>query len=366
MNNLGRNLPAFDDKPGDPKGKGAFLSYAGVLSKVYIEEEISREPKVFEILGRLRKDIDIITIAHYKDVFNRSKQDFKEQKETLQLILAKKRPPFLYQGSRMCDAFGHENFYYVTNAVNCLYDCEYCYLRGVFPSANLLLFINTEDIFRALEEKIAEIKTKKESETQTGTAARNKSDSLYVCNSYETDLAAIDGLTNFMSEWLDFASRQEKMTLEIRTRSSNTRPFEGLAPLDNVIVAFSLSPEEVISRHEKRAPSLAARLQAAKRLLTLGWRARLCIDPIIYSDNWQEEYLGLVRQIKSEIKLEETEGVSLGVFRISDACLKTMRTVDPQSVISAFPFERNKDEGIFKYPDIIEKEMLDLVRNALK
>lgn len=35
--------------------------------------------------------------------------------------------------------------------MNCIFDCEYCYLKGMYPSGNLVVFVNLEDILRSLK-----------------------------------------------------------------------------------------------------------------------------------------------------------------------------------------------------------------------
>jgi len=41
--------------------------------------------------------------------------------------------------------------------LNCVYDCEYCYLQGMYPSANIVVFVNFEDFTNAADEKLAEL-----------------------------------------------------------------------------------------------------------------------------------------------------------------------------------------------------------------
>ena len=52
-------------------------------------------------MTRTNKDILEIQIDHYKDIFNRSGQDFQTQKLSMNIILAKKIKPFLYPASDM-------------------------------------------------------------------------------------------------------------------------------------------------------------------------------------------------------------------------------------------------------------------------
>ena len=53
--------------------------------------------------------------------------------------------------------------------MNCIFDCEYCYLKGMYPSANIVVFVNLEDIFAEVAQKL-------------------ENHSLYLCVSHDTDL----------------------------------------------------------------------------------------------------------------------------------------------------------------------------------
>ena len=65
--------------------------------------------------------------------------------------------------------------------MNCIFDCEYCYLKGMYPSGNLVVFVNLEDIFAELEALLAQ-------------------KSIYLYVSYDADLVAIESLTGFVRE----------------------------------------------------------------------------------------------------------------------------------------------------------------------
>mgnify|MGYP006970641936 FL=1 len=34
--------------------------------------------------------------------------------------------------------------------MNCIYDCSYCYLKGMYPSGHMVLFVNIEDTWKNL------------------------------------------------------------------------------------------------------------------------------------------------------------------------------------------------------------------------
>lgn len=95
------------------------------------------------------------------------------------LIIARKDGQLLYEGAEVCQSFGNEYFYYTSCVMNCIYDCEYCYLKGMYPSGNLVIFINIEDIFAELETLLAK-------------------HPVYLCVSYDTDLLALENIAGFV------------------------------------------------------------------------------------------------------------------------------------------------------------------------
>lgn len=44
---------------------------------------------------------------------------------------------------------------------NCIYDCRYCFLQGMYSSANYVIFVNFEDFDKEIEEVIQDNKDKK-------------------------------------------------------------------------------------------------------------------------------------------------------------------------------------------------------------
>ena len=89
------------------------------FSHIYIEQKALSYPVTDRILKRFPRSVKVV-VQHYKDVFNRTHQDFRRQKDSPKLILAVKQEPFLYQGPEICEDFGNKNFYYASCVLNCL------------------------------------------------------------------------------------------------------------------------------------------------------------------------------------------------------------------------------------------------------
>ena len=111
--------------------------YNPFFSHIYVEKAVCGHPRTERILKRF-PDARVIVIDHYKDVFCRRGQDFILQQRSQKLILAANRGKLLYKGAAVCQSFGNENFYYTSCMMNCVYDCEYCYLKGMYPSGNMV------------------------------------------------------------------------------------------------------------------------------------------------------------------------------------------------------------------------------------
>ncbi|MCG8482827.1 MAG: radical SAM protein, partial [Clostridia bacterium] len=257
------------------------------------------------------------------------------------LVLAKKRDGFLYNGAEVCEDFGNDNFYYTASIMNCAYNCEYCYLQGMYPSGYIVVFVNIEDTFFELK-KMLSIKK-----------------NIYLCISYDTDLLAVEGITGFVSKWMAFAQQNDNLKIELRTKCSNYKVFESQQPLENFILSWTLSPKEIIHQFEKNTSSLQNRLSAIKATMRMGWIVRLCFDPIIQVDGWQNMYEKMVKQVFDEVDGTDIEDISIGVFRISKDYMKNILNKRPNSSIINFPF--TCIDGVMTYSDELRQEMIQLV-----
>lgn len=312
--------------------------FSPAFSHIYIEKSIISHPNTKNILSRFPK-ARLVEIDSYKDFFSRSSQNFMLQKKSPALILAKKYDNYLYKGAPVCQNFGNHHFYYSTLVMNCIYDCEYCFLQGMYSSANVVVFVNVEDYFLSVEKML-------------------ENHPVYLCISYDTDLLAFEQKLGFVQQWVLLAERFPMLTIEVRTKSANFKALENLPPLKNVILAWTLSPEEIQQRYEHNTPSLMQRISSIKKALDKGFQVRLCFDPIIYSKDWILPFSKMVETTFSEIPANKLFDVSIGVFRISRDYLKRMRKNRPDSAITQYPYEY--DNGVYHYGRKLSDSMVTL------
>ena len=324
--------------------------YNRIFSHVYVEKGIADHARTKRILKKL-PDATVIEIDHYKDVFCRKKQSITAQNKAKGLILAENNNGCIYEGAPVCQSFGNDNFYYCSCMMNCIFDCEYCYLKGMYPSGNLVVFVNLEDIFAELEKLLLE-------------------KSIYLCVSYDADLVACESLCGFVKDWIDFTMEHDNLTIEIRTKSGrcdlwSRYSIQACSAQQCVIIAYTLSPQKVASEYEHFASALSERIKAAKCAMDNGFLVRLCFDPMIYCPGWKEEYERLVTEVFSHLDGSKLWDVSVGSFRISQDYLKKMRKDMPRSAVVNFPYDNVN--GYYQYPENIRKNMEEyMVKLLLK
>ena len=314
------------------------------FSHIYVEDAVRDHELTRRILARFSKSV-VIPINHYKDVFNRSRQNFGIQKSSQALILAKNTGASIFPGAPVCQDFGYDHFYYASSIRNCIFDCEYCFLKDMYGSGNIVVFVNLEDTFSELETLL-------------------KKHPVYLCVSYDTDLIALESLTGFATRWAEFARSHKDLTIEIRTKSFRIDIYEKIEPCDRVIFAYTLSPDEIIEKHEKKTATLKERLEAASCAMNKGFPVRLCFDPIIYCKNWKTAYFSMLKTANKNIDIHRLKDVSVGSFRIPADYIKKLRKDFPDSPVCQFPYENRN--GVFCYPEKLADEMEEYLISLLE
>ena len=308
-----------------------------MIETIYIEENIVQHPRVIEIMTRFPQARKIIC-GRYGEVFNPKSQNFRLQKQKPALILAEKYKNFTMPVPSGYGIGASRNFYF-SHMLNCLYDCRYCFLQGMYQSANYVLFINYEDFQDEIKQRCAETPT----------------EAVHFFSGYDCDSLALEPVTGFAEQFLPIFETIPNAWLELRTKSTQVRSLLSREAFPRCIVAFSLNPDEIATKVEAKAPSLERRLDALLKLQTHGWQIGLRFDPMIYQLGYQQQYQHLFEQVFSVIKLESLHSVSLGAFRLPEKYFKKVHKLFPDEKLFVSPLENN--QGIISYKEALEQEM---------
>lgn len=315
-----------------------------MFHSIYIEEDIQDHPKVLNICNRY-PTLPRITCKRHGEIFNRHAQDFRIQKQAPALILAKKNNQRVIPIPEGYGIGGKKNYYF-SHMLNCLFDCRYCFLQGMYKSAHYVLFVNYEDFQTDIKEMV------------NGT-----DEPIYFFSGYDCDSLAMNSVTHFTESFLPFFKSNPKTFLELRTKSTNIQPLLKHETLSNVIVAFSLNPQVIVSGLEKRTPPLKQRLKSIQSLQQAGWKIGLRFDPVIYWSRYQETYRSFFEEVFSVIDLSNLHSVTLGTFRMPKEVFKNMTTLYPEEKLFAHSIQNKL--SIVSYNDNIEQQILSFCEEQI-
>ena len=315
-----------------------------MIDTIYIEDEIARHPRTQEIVGRFPQAVTI-SCQRYGEVFNRRAQNFRLQKSNPALILAHKHDGFVLKTPAGYGIGGQGNYYF-SHMLNCIYDCRYCFLQGMYQSPHYVVFVNYEDFARNVQ-RVA-----------------SQGRGIYFFSGYDCDSLALDQLTGFVDFFLPVFARLPDTWLELRTKSIQIRALEQHAPSERVVAAFSLSPEAVVGAVEHQTPSLQRRLAAMVRLARLGWWIGLRFDPLLYFEGYQSAYRALFDVVFDSLPPERIHSISLGSLRFPTAMFQKIVRLYPDDPVLAGPLAAHN--GLVSYEHRVHEELMVFCRNELR
>ena len=270
---------------------------------IYIENEI-KDHKRTEQICRKFKNPEIIIINRFSEIFNKKNQSFRIQKTNPALIIAKKYNKLLLKTPENY-GIGNKCNYYFSYMYNCIFDCKYCFLQGLYSSANYVIFVNYEDFYNEIK-KISDY---------------NKQKNITLFSGYDCDSLAFESVSNFMSYLIKKISKHKNIELEIRTKSTYTKSFSKNI-INNIIIAYTFTPEKFSNKYESGVPSINKRLTVLKKLSNLGWKLGIRFDPVVVYDGWQNDYKKLFSQVFNNVDIKNIHSISFGKLRFPESIYK--------------------------------------------
>lgn len=316
-----------------------------MIDTLYIEKSIQSHPRVLEILARFG-DAEIILCDRYGEIFNPKSQNFRLQKQHPALILAEKHERHVLPAPEGY-GLGSDNNFYFSHMLNCVYDCRYCFLQGMYQSAHYVVFVNYEDFTDAIVKISAPLKHQ----------------SPWFFSGYDCDSLAFEPVTGFMQHCLDIFENQPQAWLEIRTKSTQVRALLNRNPLDNVVVAFSFTPDDFSRRFETGVPNMDKRIRAMQLLQSKGWKIGLRFDPVMAYSGWQVSYRKLFEGLFASLDHDLIHSVSLGEFRMPRGFFKKIKKLYPEEPL--YNLDMDDSEGMTFFRQSQEQSVSGFCREQL-
>jgi len=229
-----------------------------------------------------------------------SARDYNKRKENIFLVKQKsdyfKKCPCT-KGAVSCG-------YHVFNlGFGCIFDCTYCFLQKYTNISGIILPVNLDDYFDGFN--------------------RYKKDGMRIGTGEFSDSLMLDEITGCSLPIIEFFNKNKNIRFEFKTKSKNISNLLKAKHNGNIVVSWSVNPQEIINENEFLTASLKERLTAASKCAQAGYKIGFHFDPIIYFKGWEKEYSKVVEMIFQKIKDADIAWISLGTLRFNP-CTKTI------------------------------------------
>ena len=221
-----------------------------------------------------------------------------------------------------CQGMGHGHLccnYWVIDLISgCPLDCSYCILQHYLQNNPLLtIYTNVDEILTKASIRIA---------GQNGRKFRIGTGEL-------SDSLALDHITGFSKKLIEYFSHHPNVTLELKTKTANINHLLKLNHNGGTVLAWSVGPPRLIRGEETGTASMAERFVAAQKAIEAGYKVAFHFDPIVYSENWEDEYRSVVEEIVGPFPRNKIAWISLGTLRFPPEMKETVMKRFPKSRI---------------------------------
>jgi len=255
---------------------------------LYIEKQAQHYTQTQSILEQF-KYATVIYIDHYKNVFDKKTAGLNEKKS---ILIAKLQSPAITEAPVW---YGHtKRAYFLKTSLGCVYNCDYCFLKGAFKTEHMVFFVNYDDIKLQITQKIQELQQE------------DSLEDIWFYSSDYSDIQWMDSISHFNTEFIAFFEQFEWVKMEIRTKSGNIQSLLHLwfAP-KNTEIAFSLNPQILIDRYENGTASLEKRISAINTLLDRWFKVWIRLLPLLPVQNYKDIYKLFFRELWEQINMNQ-------------------------------------------------------------
>ena len=235
----------------------------------------------------------------------------------------------------------------------CTAMCMYCYLVCNYNKcAYLRLFVNREEML----DKIIRTANKSEKELTFEIGSNS-------------DLILENTITQNLEWTIPKFAENNRGYLTFPTKFDMVEPILNLNHNGRVIVRMSVNPSKIIQRVEFGTSNLENRVKAINKLKKAGYKIGILIAPIIFIDNWEEEYEKLIIYLSENLSDEvKKEAFFELIFMTYSYVHKMINQEAFPNAIKLFDQEKmtGRGKGKYAYKEQIRKEGEEFFREKMQ
>ncbi|MFH1875237.1 MAG: spore photoproduct lyase family protein [Pseudomonadota bacterium] len=250
--------------------------------------------------------------------------------------------------------------YHILNlGFGCIYECSYCYLQGYSNSPGLIFPANFDAFFEQFNTYLQSAKTKA---WQQGSHFRLGTGEF-------CDSLMLDHITKYSESLIAFFKHHPQVLFELKTKSANVENLLSTEHIGNIVIAWSINPQNFIEQNELYTASLLERLQAARKCQDAGYLLAFHFDPIVYFDNWEKKYKEVIELMFEYVDHKHIAWMSLGTLRFHSSLKRIIENRFPENAILNGELLKGYDDKL-RYPEtlrlIVYKKMLEMLNKHHK
>ena len=255
--------------------------------EIFYEKEIENYELGKKLLEKY-EDVPKKVIDNHNNIEEMRKKENKEFLKMKTNLIIGVRKTHKYQENHKVS-----NFLVPYTSSGCIASCMYCYLVCNYNKcAYLRLFVNREKMLKKI------IKT----------AEKSDKDLTFEIGS-NSDLVLENTITNNLVWTIENFKDSKKGKLTFPTKFDMVEPLLDLDHKGKIIARVSVNPEEIINNVEFGTSRLDGRINAINKLKEAGYEVGILIAPVIFVENWKEEYLELIKILESRLSTKVKKDV---------------------------------------------------------
>lgn len=282
-------------------------------ARIYYEPAILKYPQGREILERY-SDVPREEIENHNripELRRRPDKDFPRMKRYL--ILGVRKSLKLMPNCNSAD------YIVPFTSSGCSAMCLYCYLVCTyFKGAYLRLFVNRDDMIRAVRKKVEE----------------SPHPLVFEIGS-NSDLV-MENMVSGNLRWVIEQFSRLDTTATFATKFHQVEDILHIEHKGNMRIRLSVNPEMIIRRVELGTSPLSKRIEAANALFASGYQVGINIAPIILLDNWETHYRALLETLREGLNPELKKKLFFELIFMTYGYAH--QQINPEAFPNAYPF----------------------------
>lgn len=265
------------------------------INRLYIDKTITRDDEVDYLISKIGLDPEFVPDAKpVYDYINAAKDPISRAKQTL--FITKNKGAVI----RECPGTSYYtccDYTILHSGTFCTMDCSYCILQAYFHPPVLQYFAGLKSLEIALEEKF------------------NQKKIFRIGTGEFTDSLIWEKISLMPKFLVETFSKQNKCVLELKTKTVNIDSLLDIDHNNKTIIAWSLNTPDIIHSEEIGTASLTARLEAAQKVESKGYRLAFHFDPLVIYPGCENHYKKVIDLIFKYVNAKNIVWISIGTFR---------------------------------------------------